>query len=212
MLSIRVRFLVYIFLVFSVSGCKRHAEYFTQFPQLQFSANHTFKQDDLIILAKIMNEEETHQHFGVNLINKGYLSIRIRIINTSSKNFALSPSYIALPLVSSSIIAELLHYDTYAFMVGTGTPAFLFFWPATLVIGAEGYDMYKTNQKIDELAKLACLDKQTPAVIIAPYDRIDKFMFIEKTAFVPAFELKLYDLMQKQFVSFTINLEPQLFI
>lgn len=197
------------FLLLLVSGCKRQTDYFAAFPQLQFSPTNSLKQDDLLVLVKALDAEEAAAHFGVRFNDNGYIPIQLRIINMGPKNYVLSPSYITLPLVDHLKIAEQLHYNTSGFMWGAGTPAFLFFWPATLIVGAEGYDMYRTNKKIDELAKNCCIDQQTEAIMITPYDRIDRFMFIEKNAFVPAFELKLYDSMDKQFIRFVIELDPK---
>lgn len=207
MFNSRLKILIFFVLLILIPACKRQAAYFSGFPELHFAPTNSFRQGDLIVLVKAMGPEETNQHFGVRFADSGYIPIHLRIINTGAKNYVLSPSYIFLPLVSNSTIAELLHYNTSLFMWSAGAPAFLFFWPATLIVGAEGYDMYKTNQKIDELAKQCCIDKQSEAFILAPYDRIDRFMFIEKSAYVPAFELKLYDGIEKQFVNFTIELD-----
>lgn len=204
-MKLRKYFVLSLF-VLALSGCGHNVESLKILPALRVTDNSN-KTNEIVIAAKVLNSDDCVNHFGVDLISNGYVPIQMKIINLTSNEYILSPSYINLHLVSSGIISKLMHHNTSRFAWICSIPAFLLFWPAMLLVGGKSYDMYSANKNMDSIIKRTSIDVDSKIVQIGAYNTIDKFLFIETKSYTPAFEIKLYNNTCKNFVTFCINLE-----
>lgn len=188
------------------SGCTYNVNNLRVLPSINVIDNSN-KTNEIVIAARMLNSLDCINHFGIDLIDLGYIPIQVKIINLTSNNYALSPRYINLPLVSAATISKLMHYPTSKFAWLAGIPAFLFFWPATILVGAESFNMYRNNKNMDYFIKNTSIEGQSQVLTIDSYGNLEKFLFIEKNAYAPAFEIKLYNKADKNFVSFCIDIE-----
>ena len=160
----------------------------------------------------LLSRQDSKEYFGSSslgkdlIINNGYLPIHINIENNTNNYLHLRPSYIDLTIQPSNRIAKLLHVDTSHAMYCLCVPALLFWWQAIpFIIIPMGLNMRRSNQKIGENLQFNAL-QTWKEVSIAPYEIIDKFVFIRARDFKQRFGIRLFNEDERKLISFDVNL------
>jgi hypothetical protein len=186
-----------------LSGClykRNYLKYFT------FSYDHSYhKKIDLqAVTVKALTNEECLDTFDVDLVEKGYIPLFVSIDNNSPDTLSIRPSYVDIIPCSPQRIAKLLHYDTSLYTCGLCLPGLLFWWPALIVAGSVGYDMYRANHKTNERIN-ECVIQDQP-LYIRPYEKVDKFIFVHEDDYKYAFKFKIFNEDQHKILIYNINL------
>lgn len=199
------KLLLMIFFIIFLQSCIPQKNYLRKFPPITFSNCFKNIQDDVLLFVKMLNQNESKNQFGVNLISKGYVPLQIKIENRSSNTYLIRPSYIGLDIVDPGIIAKLLHWDTYFWMLTAGGLSLMFWWPATIWLSQAGYDMYKSNRVTNELIN-ECSIHDDQSIEILPYEIFNKFIFVERDNFSSEFIFKMFNQTERKILIFDINL------
>lgn len=201
-----VVFTTTLFCILLLSSCGYKIPSLKRFPVLEPKQAFCQVSDQIKLMVKAFTAQEAENHFGVDLVGKGYIPLQVKIDNQSANTYTICPSYVGLSAVSGKKIAKLLHWDTSFFMWSAGYPALLFWWPATIWVAQGGYGMYKANKKTDKLVQKCCLESERKEIHIKPYDIFERFIFVHKNDFTSNFEFKLYNEDDKRLVRFNVSL------
>lgn len=168
------------------------------------SGNFVQTNSGVTLTVKSLNGQESETLFDVNLIKKGYIPIYLHINNKTNQTLYLRKSYIDLNLCSSEEIAKQMHYNTSLYGWSLGLPAFWFYWPAAVAVGALSYNMSNSNKDIND--KIEHCTYHDSELKIMPYESTTKFIFVYKLDFRYNFNISLFNLNQEKLYSFNVNL------
>lgn len=194
-----------ILMLLMIAGCA-HQQYLERFPRLGRQETITQERDGVFVSVHQLIGSESRSYFEVDLPSKGYIPLHLVIDNQTASSLVIRPSYLDLVLASSHEVAKVLHYDTSSYMYCLGAPAFLFFWPAIYWVGKSGYQMYQANKEINAQVDRMSYEWQNPEIIIYPYEKFERFMFVRSYEYKSNFTLKLFDQDQKKLLSFDFDM------
>lgn len=196
-----------LILVLLLSSSCAHKNYLQRFPSTDAFESYQEGQDDITLLIHEFNAKESKEYFGVNLPSKGYIPLHIKIHNQGPSSYVIRPSYLDIYPAPASEIAEHLHYNTSQYMYWLGAPALLFWWPATIWVAQGGYDMYCSNKQIDASVDRMAFTWQEPEIIIHPYEKFERFIFVSSSEYKSRFRFRLYNQEEKKLISFLVDFE-----
>lgn len=200
----RSLFLFNIILIM-LSGCSLYKRnYLKSFALIEKEKGYCRTLDNQTLFIKALGNQESTDYFEADLISQGYMPLYIRITNDSPDTLIIRSSYIDLVPCSSQSICKLLHYDTSLYTCGLAAPALIFWWPATIAVGALGYDMYRANQKTNSRVDKCTLYGQSLEIL--PYEIVEKFMFIHSADYKSCFNFKIFNKDQKKLLDYHVNL------
>ncbi len=208
---------IIIFFGCLLPGCRVRVEehnrdYLKRFPRIEFGCDYSGREANVDLKVHVFSKKDSKQYFGSTmfgndlLIKEGYLPIHINISNNSNAHYTFQPSYINLIVQPSNRVANHLHVDTQWYMTWYGIPTFLFFWELVpLVIIPMGISMKRSNAKITQNLQHNAL-QTWKSLSIAPYETIDKFIFVRTYDFKQNFELKLFNDDDRKLITFNVDL------
>lgn len=168
--------------------------------------------ENVTLQTEILVDDQINAIFKKNLRNSGYQPLAITISNRTSNTLLFRSSYTSLPLISSDVIAQELHYSvplTTAGLFTIGYIGFQLFWPlAPFMITAlpMGWQSYKENQKITERIQNVSLPVDEREMLeIPPFTKIYRFAFVPLEPYYH-FEFQLFDSDNKKLIPFVVYL------
>lgn len=213
--TMHMRHMLIFGLLILLVGCnhQKDRDYLKRFPRIEYGCDYSGSQNNLNLKIRVFNADDSKQYFGSNnfgfsdkIISQGYLPIHIHISNESNCRYTLRPSYLDLTVQPSNRIAKILHVDTYNYVMLCTVPAILFYWQALpIFIIPMGLNMRRSNKKITENLQHNALQTWKD-VTIAPYEAIDKFIFVHTRDFKQNFTLKLFNEDERSLLTFSVDL------
>ncbi len=168
-------------------------------------ALYTEKRNTLELRVERLSSVDTHKQFGRNLMKYGYQPIKITIINDGDDLLFLRAASIDLSLVAAHEVCRATAVPVLGVLCVPAYLSALFAWPALIPIIGLGAWLTARNQhvkgKIRE--RLLAADK---AVEILPFERIERTIFVPTGTCIDQFTLHLFNVHEKTFEPFTINL------
>lgn len=194
-----------ILLLMLISGCSQRHESVGKF----FDIKYLDCDNSVSIQIRALSSQESINTFcNIDLPSKNIIPVSIIITNETPDTLILRENYIPLKLADPKKVSQLLHWNTSRFLQCSSLLAYLYFWPAIFSICAAGYDMrqqnLKINQEIDDMALE--FNEKSQKVKIEPFDKIHRFIFVEKEDLVKQFELKLFNKTLRKLIKFNIQL------
>ena len=175
------------------------------FPHLNRDKTISAGKNDVIVSVHMLSHQDCDNYFGIDVIRQGYRPLMLTIENRSSDTYVLRPSYFVLPRVSGKEISRLMHYDTYRRMAWLTIPALIYFWEAIpLLIVPYGFSCKHYNDKTTRNIRKKTWGR-SEVLTIAPYETVQKFIFVVNAAFASTLEIKLYNETTQKLETYTIN-------
>ncbi len=209
---------IHIFLscaLFLLPACEHQKgrDYLKRFPRIEYGCDYSGLQDGVSLKVHLFSKQDSKDYFGSTnfgfsdkVISEGFLPIHINISNDSNSAYTLRPSYLDLLVQPSNRVAKVLHSDTYNYVTWLTLPALMFYWQAIpMLVIPMGLNMRRSNQKISENLQHNAL-QTWKAVTIAPYETIDKFIFVRPQDFKQSFILKLFNEDERKLITFNVDL------
>ncbi len=192
-----------------LAGCgPRDTRYMPKLGAEKFTLAESAK-DDVMVTAHLMSRKESEAYFGVDVIAEGYRPLILKIENKSLNSYVLHPSYLPMPRVSGKEISRLMHYDTYQRVVWLTLPALFLAWELVpIVIVPYGLSCRHYNHKTTRNVRKNTL-RRTETLRIAPYEVVEKFVFVPESAFRSQFELTLYNETLRAIETFSVDAAAQ---
>lgn len=200
-----LRLCSFLFGLALLSGCMPQQIELKKFPIIKKSNGFYDNKEDVIVAVKAFTGAECKAQFGVDITEKKYIALQLRIENRTPDMLKIEPSYLSLQIAEPRKIAKLLHYDTSFFVTTAGALALMFYWPATYLIGRTGYDMYQNNRRIDNIIN-ECSLAEGQTLKIRPYEVVNKFIFVSRYEFTNNFTLRMFNKNQRKVLTFFISL------
>ena len=178
-------------MVFVLAGCgPRNTRYF---PKLEKPAARVAIKNNVKVIVHVLSRVECKDYFGVDVLAEGYLPLVMTIENHGPDTYVLRPSYFALPRASGKEISRFMHYDTYQRMVWLSLPALFYFWQAIpLLIIPYGLSCKHYNDKTTRNIRKKTWGR-SEVLSIAPYETVQKFIFVAREAAAEQIQIKLYN-------------------
>ncbi len=203
-----LRILTYfsIFSIILLASCSKKPTNLKHCPALSSDRTVQHVRDNLIFSYEVLLSHQSKEYFGVDLPASDYYPVHLSFVNTSAYCYTIRPSYINTSLASPQKISKLLHYNTSLYVLTASWPALLFFWQLIpVVIAPTGYAMSKNNKKITHYIRRNSLHG-TDTLDIAPYARVDKFIFIKAADLRPDFTIRVLNEDTKELLLFTVSM------
>lgn len=180
-----------VVLLMILAGCgPRNTRYF---PRLKDSAALVAEKNNITVSVHMLSRIDCDDYFGIDVIAEGYTPLVLTVKNHGADSYILRPSYFALPRVSGKEISRLMHYDTYQRVAWLTIPALIYFWQAIpLLIVPYGLSCRHYNDKTTRNIRKKTWGR-SEVLTIAPYETVQKFIFIVDEAFTDELEIKLYN-------------------
>lgn len=207
MLQMKKMLKILIGVIVLMSSSCAHKNYLQRFPSIDSHDTYEESQGDVTLSINELNSRKSKSYFGVDLPNKGYIPLHIQINNNGPFSYVIRPSYLDIYPAAQSEIAEQLHYNTSQYIYYGGAAALLFWWPATIWVAQGGYDMYCSNKQIDSSVERLSFTWNEPEIIIHPYERFERFIFVSRSEYSSNFRFRLYNQDEKQLLSFLVDLK-----
>lgn len=178
-------------MVLVLAGCgPRNTRYF---PRLAKSKAIVAVKNDVKVSVHLLSRAECDDYFGIDVRSEGYIPLVMTIENRGVDSYVLRPSYFVLPRVSGKEISRLMHYDTYQRMVWLSFPALIYFWQAIpLLVIPYGFSCKYYNDKTTRNIRKKTWGR-SEVLTIAPYEIVQKFIFVVRDAIAQQLEIKLYN-------------------
>lgn len=194
---------VLTFFLFCITGCANQVQRFTPKNYFLSKLNGFCQaQDGVTVFIKALNSLESVEYFNVDLNSYGYIPIYIKVKNKSNDSHIIHPSYIDLQPTDPSVVAKKLHFNTSLFVSTATCLSLLFWWPAAIIVGHEGYKMANYNKHAD--ASLKSMTLQNETINLLPHQNFETFIFVDKTNFKSPFNLKVFNTDQKKLLKFEV--------
>jgi hypothetical protein len=192
-----------ISLLILLTGCgSRDTRYF---PRLDKSKAIPIQKNSVTISVHALSAQDCDDYFGIDVMAHGYRPLLMTIENHSSDTYIMRPSYFDLPRVSGKEISRLMHYDTYSRVAWLTIPALIYLWEAIpFLIIPYGFACKRYNDKTTRNIRKKTWGR-SEVLTIAPYETIQKFIFILDKTFTSPFEIKLYNETQRKLEVYTMN-------
>lgn len=175
------------------------------FPRLKAQKMVAINQSQIEVAVTVMSRKECGEYFGVDVIAEGVRPLVLNINNKSADTYVLRPSYLALTRVSGKEVAKLMHYDTYQRVFWSTWPAIIFWWPAVpFLIVPYGFSCKHYNMKTTKTLRKMTLGAHD-VLEIAPYESVQRFIFVPDASFRTIFDIKLYNETKHALEVFPIN-------
>jgi hypothetical protein len=172
------------------------------------------EQDNIKLLVKPLNDQESKEQFGGPLVKKGYQPLMVHVENHNDVYYLLHPWCIGLPLAKPKAVAQSIHHNsskTVASMIATGIFIGIpWFAPLTLLIPAAvpvGFALRHGNKKIDRRIAAQAITKYSEGVIIPPHGFAKKYLFVEEREMATQFGITFHEALDRRSVSFEVSLE-----
>jgi hypothetical protein len=161
---------------------------------------------DLQVCLRLLDEQDCYDYFGYALTNLGYQALHLTVDNYGPDEYVFRPSYLDLPRESGEQIAKNMHYDTYTSVVLMTLPALIFLWEAIpLVVVPHGIYCKNYNAKTTQYIADKTLEHDE-TFSIAPYETVQKLIFVKSEALKLMFELKFFNKTSRKLLTYDINL------
>lgn len=150
--------------------------------------------------------EECISYFGYNVnAESGCSVLLLTIDNDTPDKYTFRPSDFPLKRISGEQVAQGMHYDTYQRMFWLITPALIFYWPAIpFVVIPYGLRCRQYNADITRMLAGKTLDADD-TLTIAPYETVQRFIFVPNDGLKPLFTIKLYNETKGNLEQFAMN-------
>lgn len=176
------------------------------FPYVNRNQAVMYEKNTIEVSVHQLSEHDCNEYFGVDLMQEGYAPLLLSITNNGPERYTFRPSYLDLERTSGRGVAQLMHYDTYLRVMLLTVPAVFFWWPALpFLIVPYGFSCALYNEKKTKEIRAKAL-KYDESLIIGPYERVKKFIFVQDYALRRLFDISLFNEDTKQLVTFNIDL------
>lgn len=163
------------------------------FPRVKTHAAAVVTKQELDVVMHALSRQECDAYFGVDVIAEGVRPLLLTIQNRSADAYVVRPSYIPLTRISGKEVAQLMHYDTYQRVFWLTWPALIFWWPAIpCLVVPYGFGCQHYNKKTTKTLRKMTLGAHD-VLDIAPYETVQRFIFVPDASFKTVFDMKLYN-------------------
>lgn len=190
-------------ILMALTGCgPRDTRYF---PKLKTNKAAQVTQNNITISINVLSRQDCLAYFDCDVIAQGYRPLLLTIDNTTSDAYVLRPSYLDVERVSGKEIARFMHYDTYNRVLWFVVPAFYYAMPLIpCVIIPYGLSCRHYNQKTTRNIRKKTLGRED-TVEIAPYETVQRFIFIPEESFKTILDIKLFNETTRMVEAFSVN-------
>jgi hypothetical protein len=158
----------------------------------------TAKDNSVSFNYKIFTANDCKKHFNTtSIIKKGYQPIQIIFTNNSKYSIAISPDNFSFRCADFRDVANILHRDGMARLIGFGLGS-LWFMPLIFPAFIQGFGADDYNEAMD----MDFSQKALKVQVVPPYTTIEGVIFASRNEFRRNFTLTVEDIDKK--ISFTL--------